>query len=336
MRIVITGVAGFIGSSLAEYLLNLGYTVVGIDNFVCGYYENISKLKDSFNNFHFYDKSINDNEIENLIEKNDILIHLAAISSLASNQSDPYFSYCNNVSGTVLLLEISRKKGVKHFIFASTSAIYENSKQFPLSENDNSQPNLVYSLGKKHCEDLIKSYNEVYGTQYSILRFFNVFGKNQDSNRKNPALVPYIISMFKKNEKPILHSNGNQKRDYVYIDDVIELMNLVLINNPINDIVNVSSGKVISVKEIVEIIKKEMNVDIEPIYRDPSLLWENSKQLWEGEYTFSKERMCEEVEKYTIGDTNKVYKIYNWKATNNIDDGIKKILHHSISKLEYN
>jgi nucleoside-diphosphate-sugar epimerase len=105
-------------------------------------------------------------------------------------------------------------------------------------------------------------------------------------------------------------------------------MNVVLNNNPINDAVNVSSGKVISVKEIVEIIKKKMNVDIEPIYRDPSLLWENSKQLWEGEYTFSKERMCEEVEKYTIGDTNKVYKIYNWKATNNMDDGIKKILHH--------
>jgi len=95
MRIVITGVAGFIGSSLAEYLLNLGYTVIGIDNFVCGYYENISQLITSFNNFHFYNKSIDDNEIENILQKNDILIHLAAISSLASNQSEPYFSYCN-------------------------------------------------------------------------------------------------------------------------------------------------------------------------------------------------------------------------------------------------
>jgi len=331
MRIIITGVAGFIGSALAEYLLRCDYEIIGIDNFICGYQDNISELIKNTQKFTFYNKSICDAEIEKIIEKGDIIIHLAAISSLASNQADPYFSYNNNVAGTISLLDISRKVGIKHFIFASTSAIYENSKNYPLLENDNSTPNLIYSLGKKHCEDLIKSYHEIYGLDYTIMRFFNVFGKNQDANRANPALIPYIITTFLKNESPLLHSDGTQKRDYVYVDDVNDLINRVLVNDPINDIINVSSGNIISVKEIVDIIKREMFVEIEPIYRDPALLWENAKKLWEGEMPFSKERMIEEVEKYTIGDSTKAYKFYGWKSTTDMEAGIKKMISKNIS-----
>jgi len=326
MRIVITGVAGFIGSALTENLLHNGHTIIGIDNFTCGYQENITGFSKFGEKFVFYNKSITDSSIEELLEKDDILIHLAAISSLASNQNDPAFAYNNNVTGTMNILEVSRRKGINHFIFASTSAIYENSKDFPLVENDKTRPNLIYSLGKKHCEDLIQSYNEIYGVQYTILRFFNVFGKNQDANRANPALIPYIIDMFSKKRAPILHSDGTQKRDYVYVDDVNALIYKVITNKPTNTIINVSSGTIVSVKEIVDIIKKEMKVHINPVYRDPCLLWENADKIWEGEYPFSKERMREEVEKYTIGDINKAYALYRWKSITGMELGIKNIL----------
>jgi nucleoside-diphosphate-sugar epimerase len=327
MRIVITGVAGFIGHSLVRKLLDEGYTVVGIDNFLCGYIENILGL-DSNVKFTFINKSILDKEIEFILKKDDILIHLAAISSLAKNQSEPSFSYNNNVCGTVSLLEMSRRVGIKHFIFASTSAIYENSNNFPLVESDNTPPDLVYSLGKKHCEDLIESYYKIYGLQYTILRFFNVFGKNQDANRENPALIPYIISMISKNESPVLHSDGNQKRDYVYVDDVNELILKVINKAPSNDKINVCSGNIITVKDIVETIQCEMQNATQPIYRDPCLLWENNAKLWEGEMPFKKDRMREEVEKYTIGDGSNAYRLYGWKSKTDMVTGIKEIINN--------
>jgi nucleoside-diphosphate-sugar epimerase len=324
MRIVVTGAAGFIGSRLCETLIDMNIDIVAIDNLCCGYINNISKDTLENKRFSFHNVSINDKSIKTLIKKDDIIIHLAAISSLASNQEDPTFSYNNNISGTLNILEISRIVGVKHFIFSSTSAIYENTTTFPLKETDTTSPNLIYSIGKKHCEELIKSYYEIYGLQYSILRFFNVYGPKQDSERTHPALVPYLIKCFSKNEVPLLHSNGEQKRDYVFIDDIISLFKKLIVHSPINDIINVSSGKVISVKEIVELIKNYYTTsNINPVYRDPVLLWEKATTLWEGELPFSKERMTQEVEKYTLGSIEKAQLLLGWKAETTMSDGLR-------------
>ena len=150
MKIVVTGCAGFIGSSLCKHLLNQGKKVVGIDNFLCGFKENMEGFIND-NMFEFHELNLNDKKIIDIIQKDDIVIHLGAISSLATNQEKPYFSYENNVSSMANLLEACRFKGVKYVIFSSTSAIYENNNVFPLHENDDTKPNLLYSLGKKHC-----------------------------------------------------------------------------------------------------------------------------------------------------------------------------------------
>lgn len=326
MKIIITGVAGFIGSQLCYELLKDGYNIVGIDNLLCGYMENMN-LFIKHNNFKFYNISVNDPNIDNLIEKNDIVIHLASISSLASNQENPSFSYQNNVTQMLYLLEVCRNIGVKHFIFSSTSAVYENNTKFPLTENDQIKPNLIYSLEKKHCEELIESFNQVYGLQYSILRFFNVYGPNQDSQRLHPALVPYLLKCIINKETPILHSDGYQQRDYVFIDDIISLFKILISNQPLNDLINLSSGSVISVQEIVNILNSfnEFNdYQLKPIYRNPELLWEKSTKLWQGEFTFSKYRMKQEVEKYTIGDNSKAYKLLGWKPKIDMVNGLKK------------
>jgi len=325
MRIVVTGCAGFIGSSLCKHLLKNGKKVVGIDNFLCGFKENMEGfINDRM--FEFHELNLNDKRITDIIQKDDIVIHLAAISSLPRNQENPYFSYENNVSSMANLLEVSRFKGVKYVIFSSTSAIYENNDIFPLHENDDTKPNLLYSLGKKHCEELVKSFHDIYGLPYTTLRFFNVYGPNQDSKRTNPPLVPYLIDCYSNNIIPILHSDGNQKRDYIFVDDILALFDILLEKDTsLNTEVNLCSGKVVSVKEIVELIKKGFNSNIEPLYRNPELLWEKSNVLWEGNYIFSKERMKEEVIKYCIGSTAKAKELLNWETKIPLEEGIQKI-----------
>jgi len=326
MRIIITGVAGFIGSNICEKLLELNHEIIGIDNFICGYKENILHFN-SHPKFTFFELSIEDKELYSIIQKDDIIIHLAAISSLASNQENPVFSYNNNICGMINLLEISRINGVKHFIFASTSAIYENNNEFPLHESLQTNPDLIYSVGKKHGEELLISFHKTYGLNYSILRFFNVYGPRQDFMRTHPALIPYIIDSFKNNKIPILHSDGNQERDYVFIDDIIHLFIILIKKHPINDIINVSSGKTISVKNIVTIINSYLSENkINPVYRDPSLLWEKSEKLWRGNYPFSKDRMKQEVNKYTLGDSIKAKNILDWEAKTDMKEGLLKCI----------
>ena len=324
MTFLITGVAGFIGSSLAKKLCDQGKTVIGIDSLICGYESNLSWVK-SHHNFTFYKSSMERGDLDKLVEKDQTVIHLACISSLPANQENPSFSYTNNVSGMAELLEVCRIKGVKHIIFSSTSAVYENTRVFPTNENVTIEPNLIYSLVKKHCEELIRSFHDIYGVPFTTLRFYNVYGVNQDSRRKNPALIPYILHCFKNKVQPILHSDGKQKRDYVFLEDVIELIEKV-IEKPLNTEINVCSGNAVSVEEIVSTIKNVMNVhDINPIYRDPSLLWEKSSKLWEGVFPFSKDRMIKEVEKYSLGDPSKAFELVNWKTRITLEEGIRTI-----------
>ena len=324
-EIVITGVAGFIGSSLAYSLCEKGYSVIGIDSLYCGYLSNLSWVKPT-HKFTFHQSSINTTELNEWIKKDQIIIHLACISSLPTNQEDPQFSYTNNVSSMVHLLEVCRIKGVKQIIYASTAAIYENTDIFPTPENIVIKPTLIYSLVKKHCEDIIQSYHDVYALPFSTLRLFNIYGLNQDILRKNPSLIAYLFDCFKNKKQPILHSDGEQKRDYVYLDDLINLIEKLIESEPLNTEINVCSGTTISVNEIVKIVQEIMNVnDIEPIYRDPTLLWEKSSKIWEGEYPFSKERMINEVKKYSLGDPSKAIQLINWTSKITFKEGIKLI-----------
>jgi UDP-glucose 4-epimerase len=248
--ILITGGLGFIGSNLAQYLAKKNKIII-IDNMSHGILENIKNT----NNIQIYKKDITKNEFTSFLEtfnkKIDIIFHLAAISSLPECQSFPIKAYENNILGTINVLEMARKYKVKKTIFASTSAIYENYTDFPCNEMQPvlPEPRLIYSLTKLQGEQLCESYVKNYGLNISIIRFFNVYGPNQNSVRKSPPLTIYVIDCLLKNIQPTLHHDGTQKRDYVYIDDLIDLCEKVMNYNE-NILVNACSGKVISVKEI--------------------------------------------------------------------------------------
>jgi UDP-glucose 4-epimerase len=308
-RIVITGASGNIATFIIKDLLKLNYEIIGIDIIDCEY------------NIPFTKISLNDPDIIKLIKQDDIVIHLGAISCMCKNQHEPQNAYYNNVVGTLNLLEACRIVGVKHFIFSSTVQVYENLEP-PFIEDNILTPNLIYSLGKKHCEDLIRSYNEIYKLPYTILRFFNVYGQIENTKQLSIPLIPYLIKMFRNGEQPILYSTGYQKRDYIYIKDLLHFVRLVITSEPKNTTVNVASGNAVSVREIVSSVQKFLNCDINPIYKESTSLWDKKLNMFNGVYTFSDERMNKEINKYTLGDIKKSQELYGWIPKYNLDTGI--------------
>ena len=322
MRIVVTGAAGFIGSSLCEYLQSHGIEHIGIDNFAYGYRDNVFDSEGS-PKFNFTEMDACSADMCNVITCGDIVVHLAAVSSLPENQSHPVKSFHNNNLSTINMLEISRKNNASHFILASTSAIYEKSETFPCSESDTIiQPTLMYSLGKHHCEDYCRAFTHAYGLPHTIVRLFNVYGPKNDFMRLHPPLVPYIVRELLNVKSPVLHGSGDQRRDYVYIDDLISLL-LKIIENPVakNNTYNASSNTTYSVNEIFEILGKCLNTTIRPVFRSEELFWDKFPSLQNG---FNCELLTREVNKHTCGSFDKAYSDLGWRPTVSMEDGLMR------------
>lgn len=316
MKYIITGGLGFIGSHLIERLKEK--KIINIDN-----------CYSSINNLEYIKDDIRNKNIEKYFDEDDIVIHLAAISSLPECQNDPELAYDINVKGTVNILEIARKKKIKKIIFASTSAVYENTKNFPCKEEDNINPLLIYSLTKKHCEDICLSYVKNYDMDINIIRFFNTYGGNQNYLRKSPPLTIYIVDKLLKNQIPILHSDGEQKRDYLYIEDLLDLIIKIIEKDNIKgEIFNACSGILVSVNQIYKIIKEILKSDIKPKYNEPENFWIKYPDI-----KLKKEKIKEEVLKYTEGCNNKAKEILDWRPKITIEEGLDKMIKIFIQKM---
>ena len=333
-RIVITGVAGFIGSNLAKHFYNKNKVVVGIDDFSSGFLDNLSWANDcDKNRFQLHTLNICNEPIFDILRRNDIIIHCSGLAPLPVNQEQPCHSITNNVAGTANLLEAARRNGAKHVIFASTSAVYENNTKFPCKESDSVNPTLIYSLGKRFCEEICQSFFTLYGLQYTILRFFNVYGPHHDCMRKNPPFVAYLIKSFYEETVPLLHSSGDQRRDYIYIDDLIKLVDAVTNNlsKANTKIYNVSSGSNVSVNEIVTFVQSHMKkLHISPIFRNPALLWEKNTRLFSGEMPILEKNIEKEVCKYSLGDNTQACNDFNWKPSVSIEEGLIRTIEYTI------
>jgi UDP-glucose 4-epimerase len=332
MKILITGGAGFIGSQLGLFFLQKKHDVIFVDNLSYGYIENIKPSHNQIFKPNFINMDICDPKIEKIFKGIDIIFHLAGITSLPECQNNPGKAYEVNVSGTANILEAARRQNIKRVVFSSTSAIYENEKSFPTPEVVNSTPNLIYSLSKKHAEEICYSYQQTYGMDITILRFFNVYGPHMDFRRPNPPLVSYIIKCLLDKKAPVLHSDGKQARDMIYIDDILQFCNKVLTNkNAKNQVFNVGSGKTYTVKEIYgEVVKAFHQEESKPTFRSPLLLWEKYPHLFEGKYSFSKKLLQKEVNKYTQASIKKAQKQLHWRPEINLQQGIKKTVEFAI------
>jgi UDP-glucose 4-epimerase len=334
-KILITGAAGFIGSQLAYNLWKNGNEVVLIDNFSYGFEDNLIFEEHDFRKEIQRIDVCNTDKLNEIFEREsfDYVYHIAAITPLPDCQNNPIMAMNVNVSGTVNVLESSRKYGVKNVIFASTSAIYENCKTFPTREFDVVQPSLIYSSSKFCAEQMCKSYSDVYGMNITVLRFANVYGPHIDCLRTQPPVVGYITRELYYNRIPVLHSTGEQRRDFIYVDDLIDLAVKVKDNNGF-DIFNVSSNETHSINELYRCIVKAMNrEDVEPIYKEPSHYWINYPELYEGAYPIRNDILNNEVNKYTLCDNSKAYEKYKWKPRVSFEEGVARTVEFAVKKL---
>lgn len=334
MKVMITGAAGFIGSQLAYTLWKNEVELILIDDFSYGKVDNLEFEDHSFAN-EIIRMDIRDREgIGNLLKEGDIdyIYNIAGIAPLPDCQLDPVEAISVNLGGLVNLLENGRKYGVKKLIQASTNAIYENETNFPTSENNFRNPTLIYPNTKYCAERFAQSYCDTYGMNVTCLRFANVYGPHIDCLRKQPPFVAYMIRELYYDRTPIFHSDGNQRRDYVYVDDLVRLAILVQQGKGF-DCVNVSSNTNYSVNEMYAIAKRIMGKDIEATYASDAHYWEKYPELYDGIYHIKNDILNHEINKYSLCDNTFAKKKYGWTPTVNMEDGLRRVIENECELL---
>ena len=315
MNILITGGAGGIGSTLCIELAKNGHTVVALDDFSHGYMENL------FDN----GKQVCDavpldirktKRLTKLLQfnKTDVIVHLAALTSLPECESNPAECLSVNVAGTASVLKAAKDAGVKRTIVASTSAIYEGNTEAeaPFPETIQVKPSLFYPLSKKLMEDVVQSYIANYGMDIVTLRFFNVFGPRQDVHRPSPPLLNYIVKQVVKKEPCTFYSTGEQKRDYVHVDDVVKLIELCVNRSTAKgQTYNVCTGTLTSVKDVID--------SAVTAFGDLKYEFRPSKEYWSSyKLSISKDAVEREVNKFSLGSCTKAMWELSWKPNKNI------------------
>lgn len=261
MKILVTGVAGFIGSNLADRLLSGGHKVLGIDNLSYGLKENIPV------GVQFHQMDIRNKAIYPLFDGMDAVFHLAAKNCIADCQKDPVETADINVHGTVNVFEASKKASVSKIIYAESSALYEGATMYPTPESAEA-PESFYAVSKIASKYFADAYHRFTDMTFTALRYFCVYGPAQDYRRTIPPVMSAFIIKLLKGEKPIIYGTGEKKRDFVYVDDVNDFHMLCLADKRTDSkVFNLGFGVNYSVNELYAIVCKLLKVNISPIHK---------------------------------------------------------------------
>lgn len=284
-----------------------------------------------------YRKDIRDIAFMNELFKNesfDYVYHFAAITPLPDCQNHPVEAADVNVKGTVTLLDLVRRHGVKKMFFASTSAVYENNADFPSVENKVTAPSLLYPSTKYAAEQFCKAFADAYNIPVVCFRFANVYGPHIDCLRTQPPVMGYIIREIFRGHSPVLHSTGEQKRDFIYVDDVIDLC-IAAQKAEKFDVINVSTGTAVSINKIANIIYDYMTggQKVKICYADPVHFWEKYPELYSGPYPISQKILAHEVSKYTCLSNHHALEKYGWSPRVKLEDGILRTIEFSCEVL---
>jgi UDP-glucose 4-epimerase len=258
--IVITGVAGFIGSNLADRLLREGYRVVGIDNLAYGVLEQVPA------GVEFHRLDIRDPAIALHVRGADAVFHLAAKNCISDCQTDPVDTASVNVLGSVNVFEACRRGGVGKVVYAESSALYEGSRVLPTPEWEEA-PESFYALSKFAERLFALGYERFAGMRVSALRYFCVYGPRQDYRRTIPPVMSAFIIKLSRGERPTIYGTGEKRRDFVYVDDVNDF-HLQCLSDPRTDgrVFNLGSGSSWSVREIYDRVRRMVGSTLEPVY----------------------------------------------------------------------
>jgi len=307
MKVLVTGAAGFIGSHLAEKLLQQGHYVTGLDNFDPFYDPRIKEqnIKNAVasENFHIIRADIRDTSaVNNSLDKSfDCIVHLAAKAGVRPSIRNPAEYADVNINGTVILLQAAQKYNIKKFIFGSSSSVYGNNKKVPFSEDDSvDHPISPYAATKKADELICHTYHHLYGIDVTCLRYFTVYGP-----RQRPDLAIHKFAKLILQDQPIpVYGDGSFKRDFTYIDDIIQGTLAAIEKCSGYKIYNLGESNTISVNQLIEILEnylgkkaKRENLPSQP-----------------GDVV------------QTCADVNKAKTELGYKPTTNINKGIEKFV----------
>jgi UDP-glucose 4-epimerase len=272
-KILVTGGAGFIGSHLVDRLLSEDFEVTVIDNLDTGRLENVAHHQDK-ENFHFVKGDIRDfNLVKEVMKDKDVVFHEAALASVTLSVENPILTNDINVIGTLNLLKASSDLHVKRFIYASSAAVYGDTSSPQKREDMPPNPTSPYGVSKLAAENYVKLFHKLYGLETVSLRYFNVYGPRQrfDIQSAYGGAITIFTNRLLKNMPPIIYGDGEQTRDFVYIEDVVEAnMQALSSKNAAGEVFNIGTGTKVSVNQIAEALKDIMNKkDLKNVYVDP-------------------------------------------------------------------
>lgn len=301
MKFLLTGGSGFMGSHLVDRLLSEGHQVTIIDRSIK--WENLTNLKNIITdpNIRIYQENILGN-IADLFKDIDIVIHMSALTRPQWSIKYPCETNEVNVDGTLKVLEHSRNNGVKRFIFFSTSNLYGDNV-YPTPETATPNPMNTYALSKLIGEQYCKMYENIYGLEFNAIRPFNAYGTRMPVSGIYTSAVATYINALKKNIPFVKFGDGNQRRDFIYIDDIVDQVMLMVDSKVHGEVFNCGFGKNYSINEMLNLVRKIMGKDSE--------FKELEKQFEPGQ---------------TLADISKAEKLLGWKPKIDLEEGLRRTI----------
>jgi len=270
MRVLVTGVSGFIGSSLSEKLLDEGFQVIGVDSFF-DYYPRKIKEKNLFNSlnhsdFEFVEADILEIDWNNILSNVEGVFHQAALAGVRASWGQKFDQYVqNNILGTQRLLEACKDKSLKKIVYASSSSVYGDTDELPIKETSQTNPVSPYGVTKLSAEHLASLYYKGYGVPTVSLRYFTVYGPRQ---RPDMAFHKFITAIMNGDQIEI-YGNGEQTRDFTYIDDAVQANIQAFKDGKAGEVYNIGGGSRIKLIDTIRIIEKIVGEKANLVYTEP-------------------------------------------------------------------
>jgi len=302
-KVLVTGGAGFIGSNLTEALLKKGHSVRVLDNFSTGRKENL-RFQEVFPTLEILEGDIRDLTLcQRAMKDAEVVFHQAALPSVQRSVEDPLDSNAVNSQGTLNILLSARDAGVKRVIYASSSSIYGDTPTLPKLEEMPANPLSPYALQKYIGEQYCRLFYQLYGLETVSLRYFNIFGPKQDPASVYSAVIPRFIDALLKGHPPLIFGDGEQSRDFTYIDNVVQANLLAMSAEHLQgEAINIACGKRVSLNQLLNILKEIVGSKVSPVHEEAR----------KGDV------------KHSLADINKGKKILNYDPQVGIEMGLKK------------
>jgi len=264
-KVLVTGGAGFVGSNLVERLLRERATVTVLDDLFTGKRQNLP----SEDEIRFVEGSVTDFDlVKKLVRENELIIHLAARNIIVSTRN-PREDFDTNIGGTLNILMAARESPVSRIVYSSSASVYGNPRYLPINEDDNLNLLTPYAVSKLGGENYCMAFYETYGVSVSVVRYSNVYGTKQDPGNPYCGVVAKFMERIHRGEPPVIHGDGNQTRDFTFVDDAVEATLLAGVSGKAEgEVFNVGTGVETSINELAAMLIELYGKDLVPEHTD--------------------------------------------------------------------